>query len=94
MHLRLPVTTARTLSKTTEQTSNAHAAKSVELGPTMSGSEILVACLEREGVDTIFAYPGGASMEIHQALTRSKKFAPSCRVTSKAGPLPPTATGG
>ena len=45
-----------------------------ELGPTMSGSEILVACLEREGVDTIFAYPGGASMEIHQALTRSKKI--------------------
>jgi acetolactate synthase-1/2/3 large subunit len=38
----------------------------------MTGSEILVACLEREGVDTIFAYPGGASMEIHQALTRSK----------------------
>ena len=62
------------MSKTTEQTSNAHAAKSVELGPTMSGSEILVACLEREGVDTIFAYPGGASMEIHQALTRSKKI--------------------
>jgi len=45
-----------------------------ELGPTMSGSQILVACLEREGVDTIFAYPGGASMEIHQALTRSKKI--------------------
>ncbi|MCL5099012.1 MAG: biosynthetic-type acetolactate synthase large subunit [Candidatus Omnitrophica bacterium] len=40
----------------------------------MLGSEILVACLEREGVDTIFAYPGGASMEIHQALTRSKKL--------------------
>ena len=38
----------------------------------MTGSEILVTCLEREGVDTIFAYPGGASMEIHQALTRSK----------------------
>src|SRR5437868_2192343 len=46
----------------------------VEVGPSMSGSEILVACLEREGVDTIFAYPGGASMEIHQALTRSKKI--------------------
>jgi acetolactate synthase-1/2/3 large subunit len=40
----------------------------------MAGSDILVACLEREGVDTIFAYPGGASMEIHQALTRSKKI--------------------
>ncbi|MBM3824575.1 MAG: biosynthetic-type acetolactate synthase large subunit [Verrucomicrobia bacterium] len=40
----------------------------------MLGSELLVACLEREGVDTIFAYPGGASMEFHQALTRSKKI--------------------
>ncbi|HXT39478.1 MAG TPA: thiamine pyrophosphate-binding protein, partial [Candidatus Angelobacter sp.] len=40
----------------------------------MQGSEILVAALEREGVDTIFAYPGGASMELHQALTRSKKI--------------------
>ncbi|MBG88153.1 MAG: acetolactate synthase, large subunit, biosynthetic type [Verrucomicrobiales bacterium] len=38
----------------------------------MTGSDILVACLEREGVDTIFAYPGGASMIIHQSLTRSK----------------------
>ena len=38
----------------------------------MSGAEVLVKCLEREGVDTIFAYPGGASMPIHQALTRSK----------------------
>lgn len=30
--------------------------------------------LEREGVDTLFAYPGGASMEIHQALTRSESI--------------------
>jgi acetolactate synthase-1/2/3 large subunit len=50
------------------------ATKRAEIGPAMSGSEILVACLEREGVDTIFAYPGGASMEIHQALTKSKKI--------------------
>jgi acetolactate synthase I/II/III large subunit len=35
------------------------------------GSDILVQALEREGVDSLFAYPGGASMEIHQALTRS-----------------------
>lgn len=40
----------------------------------MLGSEILVEALEREGVDTIFAYPGGASMELHQALTKSKKI--------------------
>jgi len=35
------------------------------------GSDMLVQALEREGVNTVFAYPGGASMEIHQALTRS-----------------------
>lgn len=35
------------------------------------GCDILVEALEREGVRTVFAYPGGASMEIHQALTRS-----------------------
>ena len=62
------------MSKTIETKKKTPAGKSVELGPTMSGSEILVACLEREGVDTIFAYPGGASMEIHQALTRSKQI--------------------
>src|SRR6202165_150749 len=59
------------MNKTTEPAKKA-ADRRPELGPTMTGSEILVACLEREGVDTIFAYPGGASMEIHQALTRSK----------------------
>jgi len=42
------------------------------IGPAMAGSDLLVACLEREGVEVIFAYPGGASMEIHQALTKSK----------------------
>src|SRR5215467_12488333 len=63
------------MSKTMQAgTKQAPTQKRGELGPTMSGSEILVACLEREGVDTIFAYPGGASMEIHQALTRSKKI--------------------
>ncbi len=62
------------MSKTIEKNPKKPSGKSGELGPMMSGSEILVACLEREGVDTIFAYPGGASMEIHQALTRSKKI--------------------
>ena len=36
----------------------------------MSGADVLVECLVRQGVDTVFAYPGGASMPIHQALTR------------------------
>ncbi|KAG1331431.1 acetolactate synthase 1, chloroplastic [Cocos nucifera] len=35
------------------------------------GADVLVEALEREGVTDVFAYPGGASMEIHQALTRS-----------------------
>ncbi|MGD0743963.1 MAG: biosynthetic-type acetolactate synthase large subunit [Verrucomicrobiota bacterium] len=38
----------------------------------MAGCDILVQALEREGVELIFAYPGGASMEIHQSLTKSK----------------------
>ena len=53
-----------------------NAAPVVELGAEshapMRGADILVKCLEREGVDAVFAYPGGASMEMHQALTRSK----------------------
>src|SRR5437588_2803966 len=35
-----------------------------------TGADILVQCLVNHGVDVIFAYPGGASMPIHQALTR------------------------
>jgi acetolactate synthase-1/2/3 large subunit len=45
-----------------------------EIGPEMKGADVLVASLEREGVDVVFAYPGGASMELHQALTKSKKI--------------------
>ena len=36
----------------------------------MTGSDILVESLVRHGVDTIFAYPGGASMPLHQSLRR------------------------
>src|SRR5213079_1167936 len=63
-----------TMSKTTTEPKPVAAPERAEVGPTMQGSEILVAALEREGVDTIFAYPGGASMELHQALTRSRKI--------------------
>src|ERR1041384_470329 len=38
-----------------------------------SGADILVQCLVNHGVDVIFAYPGGASMPLHQALTRFGK---------------------
>src|ERR687886_424932 len=42
-----------------------------ETSPTpLSGAQILVQCLLSHGVEVVFAYPGGASMPIHQALTR------------------------
>ena len=40
----------------------------------IKGSDVVIKCLEREGVDAVFAYPGGASMELHQALTRAAKI--------------------
>ncbi|MBX7120992.1 MAG: biosynthetic-type acetolactate synthase large subunit [Opitutaceae bacterium] len=44
-----------------------------EIGREMNGADSVVECLVREGVDTIFAYPGGASQELHQAFARSGK---------------------
>lgn len=38
----------------------------------MSGADILVKSLVDHDVDVVFAYPGGASMPMHQALTRFK----------------------
>ena len=45
----------------------------------MNGADILIASVIREGVDVVFGYPGGASMEIHQAITRSKLRNILCR---------------
>jgi len=45
-----------------------------EIGREMKGAEAVVECLIREGVDVIFAYPGGASQELHQALARTDKI--------------------
>jgi acetolactate synthase-1/2/3 large subunit len=38
----------------------------------LTGADVLVESLVRHGVEVIFAYPGGASMPMHQALTRYK----------------------
>ncbi len=37
----------------------------------MKGSDITIKCLENEGVETIFAYPGGFSLELHQSIQDS-----------------------
>ncbi len=36
----------------------------------MTGAEVVVQSLINHGVEVVFAYPGGASMPLHQALTR------------------------
>src|SRR5262249_17426776 len=46
----------------------------------LSGAQVLVQCLLRHGVDVVFAYPGGASMPLHQALTQ---------VTDRLRTIPP-----
>jgi len=38
------------------------------------GADLVIKCLEREGVEVVFAYPGGATLELHQAFTRSRKI--------------------
>jgi len=38
----------------------------------VSGADVVVESLIRHGVDVIFAYPGGASMPLHQSLTHAK----------------------
>lgn len=48
----------------------ADSTKTTSTGIPMNGADILVHSLIRQGVDTVFAYPGGASMPLHQALTR------------------------
>jgi len=40
----------------------------------LSGSEIIIECLKREGVDYIFGYPGGAVLHIYDALFDSEKI--------------------
>ncbi|MDR2642320.1 MAG: acetolactate synthase large subunit, partial [Planctomycetaceae bacterium] len=38
--------------------------------PQMSGADVLVQSLIKGGVTTVFAYPGGCSIPLHQAMTR------------------------
>lgn len=38
----------------------------------LNGAQIIIKALEEQGVDTIFGYPGGAVLEIYDALKQSK----------------------
>lgn len=56
-----------TQSGSTKTASN----KKAKPGVVMTGAEILVQSLVDHGVEVIFAYPGGCSMPLHQALTKA-----------------------
>ena len=43
-------------------------------GQRMTGAQAIIACLEAEGVDTLFGYPGGQAIKIYDALYDSKKI--------------------
>ena len=44
-----------------------------EAGETLTGAEITIRCLQDEGVDFVFGYPGGAVLYIYDALARQSK---------------------
>ena len=53
------------------QTSNASPSQSnppAEAGKLMTGAEMLLECLHREGVDIFFGYPGGVTLPFYDAL--------------------------
>src|SRR6188474_1599500 len=66
----LPCPMKYCLSRFDDEALMADTAKTIPPGTPMNGADILVHALIRQGVDTVFAYPGGASMPLHQALTR------------------------
>ena len=39
---------------------------------TLTGAEIVIECLKEQGVDTVFGYPGGAILNIYDALYKHK----------------------
>ena len=44
--------------------------ESTKGSPLLTGADLLVQSLIDHGTEILFAYPGGASMPLHQALTR------------------------
>jgi acetolactate synthase-1/2/3 large subunit len=71
------VSKAKTIAKSKPSTAKSKpstAKAKTRLQPPRMGCDLLVDSLEKVGVDTIFAYPGGASMMLHQSLTRSKQI--------------------
>ena len=47
--------------------------KNTNAGKPLKGAEIVASCLEKIGVEVVFAYPGGQTIELHQAM-KNRKF--------------------
>src|ERR1700723_227627 len=58
-------------SKATDKTGAKASGKAGDKPTTMTGARILWECLEREGVKTVFGYPGGAILPAYDALRHS-----------------------
>ncbi len=58
-------------SKASQKASGKPGAKSAAATEPMTGARILWECLEREGVKTVFGYPGGAILPAYDALRHS-----------------------
>jgi acetolactate synthase I/II/III large subunit len=58
-------------SKASQKASSKPGAKSAAANEPMTGARILWECLEREGVKTVFGYPGGAILPAYDALRHS-----------------------
>ncbi|MEP6715150.1 MAG: biosynthetic-type acetolactate synthase large subunit [Terriglobia bacterium] len=52
----------------TNSAKNIETGKLPELGKLMSGAEMLLECLAREGVDCFFGYPGGVTIPFYDAM--------------------------
>jgi acetolactate synthase I/II/III large subunit len=59
-----------TVSATTATTTNGTTPVVIDEGDVVTGAEILLECLRRERVDTIFGYPGGANLWIYRHLPK------------------------
>jgi acetolactate synthase-1/2/3 large subunit len=60
--------TTSTTTPTTAADSPNGSAPVIADGQVITGAEILLECLRREGVDTIFGYPGGANLWLYRHL--------------------------
>ena len=45
----------------------------------LSGAQIIVQSLHAENVEYVFGYPGGAVLEIYDAIYQLKKFVPAAK---------------